>query len=380
MAGWGLTDTRSRFHVDISKIVAKRIQLPDGRYVAYQERGASKETAQRSILVVHGFLSSRHAGIPGIRDELLERYGVRLVSYDRPGYGQSDPHPQRSLNTSAQDMVHIADALGLGDKFWVLGYSGGGPHAWAALYYIPQRLAGVVMFAPMGNAYAKHMTNEETKQVWGGLSLRRKFMFMIAHYLPSFLPSILQRNTVDKINRLMKLTRKGVGEKDRALLDQDSFGAAWEKDMRESVRQGTAKPHSEEVILHTNDWGFNLADLLPKSPTPSLYQRMHSLFRGSNLPAFAGPIHIFQGTDDKLVPPAMNDYAKRVLPHIHYHKLEGEGHFSWFCYCDSCHKNLFEILFGEVDHVITSSEPKGYIPPETATTSPLEAEKITTKG
>ncbi len=88
----------------------------------------------------------------------------------------------------------------------------------------------------------------------------------------------------------------------------------------------------------------------------------------------------WQGTDDKLVPPAMNDYAKRVLPHIHYHKLEGEGHFSWFCYCDSCHKNLFEILFGEVDHVITSSEPKSYIPPETATTSPLEAEKITTKG
>lgn len=62
MAGWGLTDTRSRFHVDISKIVAERIQLPDGRYIAYQERGASKETAQHSILVVHGFLSSRHAG------------------------------------------------------------------------------------------------------------------------------------------------------------------------------------------------------------------------------------------------------------------------------------------------------------------------------
>ncbi len=57
------------------------------------------------------------------------------------------------------------------------------------------------------------MTKEETKQVWGGLSLRRKFMFTIARYLPFFLPSILQRNTVDKINRFMKLTRKGVGEK-----------------------------------------------------------------------------------------------------------------------------------------------------------------------
>jgi pimeloyl-ACP methyl ester carboxylesterase len=97
------------------------------------------------------------AGIPGIRDELLERYGVRLVSYDRPGYGQSDPHPQRSLNTSAQDMVHIADALGLGDKFWVLGYSGGGPHAWAALYYIPQRLAGKFILLPQ-NLFACNIT------------------------------------------------------------------------------------------------------------------------------------------------------------------------------------------------------------------------------
>ncbi len=97
------------------------------------------------------------AGIPGIRDELLERYGVRLVSYDRPGYGQSDPHPQRTLNTSAQDMVHIADALGLGDKFWVLGYSGGGPHAWAALYYIPQRLAGKFILLPQ-NLFACNIT------------------------------------------------------------------------------------------------------------------------------------------------------------------------------------------------------------------------------
>ncbi len=76
-------------------------------------------------------------------EKLLVTYGVRLVSYDRPGFGQSDPHPHRSFNSSAEDIVRIADALNLGQKFWVLAFSGGGPHAWAALKYIPERLAGI---------------------------------------------------------------------------------------------------------------------------------------------------------------------------------------------------------------------------------------------
>ena len=82
------------------------------------------------------------AGIPGISNKLLEKYEARVVAYDRPGIGQSDPHPKQNFNTSAQDMAYIADALGMGERFWLLGYSGGGPYAWAALHYIPNRLAG----------------------------------------------------------------------------------------------------------------------------------------------------------------------------------------------------------------------------------------------
>jgi pimeloyl-ACP methyl ester carboxylesterase len=63
------------------------------------------------------------------------------VAFDRPGIGQSDPQLKRNLNTSAEDMADIADALGMG-KFWVFAHSGGAPYAWAALHYIPTRLAG----------------------------------------------------------------------------------------------------------------------------------------------------------------------------------------------------------------------------------------------
>ena len=74
---------------------------------------------------------------------LLEEFGIRLVTYDLPGFGESDPHPSRNLNSSALDMLHLANAVGVSDKFWVLAHSGGGMHAWAALKYIPNKVAGI---------------------------------------------------------------------------------------------------------------------------------------------------------------------------------------------------------------------------------------------
>lgn len=85
-------------------------------------------------------------GIPGIKLSLLEEFGVRLVTYDRPGFGESDPHPDRNHNSSAVDMLQLAESVGIKDKFWILGYSDGAMHAWAALKYIPQRVAGNVSF------------------------------------------------------------------------------------------------------------------------------------------------------------------------------------------------------------------------------------------
>lgn len=73
---------------------------------------------------------------------LLEEFGVRLVTYDLPGFGESDPHPNRTLQSSAMDLLHLAEALKVDNKFWVLGYSSGAMHAWAALRYIPSKIAG----------------------------------------------------------------------------------------------------------------------------------------------------------------------------------------------------------------------------------------------
>lgn len=62
-SGWNSGDARSKYNADISGIVANKIRLPDGRHIAYEERGVSRDVAKRNILVLHGFLSCRLAGI-----------------------------------------------------------------------------------------------------------------------------------------------------------------------------------------------------------------------------------------------------------------------------------------------------------------------------
>ena len=99
-----------------------------------------KHVLDQNWFSVNGFYWT---GIPGVKTSLLEEFGVRLVTYDLPGFGESDPHPSRNLNSSAFDMLHLADAVGVNDKFWVLGYSSGNMHAWGALRYVPHKIAGV---------------------------------------------------------------------------------------------------------------------------------------------------------------------------------------------------------------------------------------------
>ena len=61
------------------------------------------------------------------------------MSFDRPGYGESDPNPKRTMKSLALDVEELADQLELGSKFYVFGYSMGGQAVWGSLKYIPHR-------------------------------------------------------------------------------------------------------------------------------------------------------------------------------------------------------------------------------------------------
>jgi pimeloyl-ACP methyl ester carboxylesterase len=92
-------------------------------------------------------------GFAGVSESLLKDMGVRLVVIDRPGYGHSDFNPHQDFESAADDVAQVADALDLGQKIWLLGYSCGGAYCWGAARYIPERIAGIAMWAPVGNYF-----------------------------------------------------------------------------------------------------------------------------------------------------------------------------------------------------------------------------------
>lgn len=71
--------------------------------------------------------------------EILKELSVYIVSFDRAGYGESDPNPGRSVKTDAFDIQELADKLGLGPKFYIVGISMGAYPTYGCLKYIPHR-------------------------------------------------------------------------------------------------------------------------------------------------------------------------------------------------------------------------------------------------
>ena len=93
-----------------------------------------------------------HAGTPGsslLYEPHLEdaaKRGIRLFSYDRPGYGASTRLPGRRAADCAADVAAVCDALGV-ERLCVWGVSGGGPHALATAALLPNRVAAVASIA-----------------------------------------------------------------------------------------------------------------------------------------------------------------------------------------------------------------------------------------
>jgi pimeloyl-ACP methyl ester carboxylesterase len=107
---------------------------PDGRQLHIYECGDP-----------HGELVVYHHGTPGSgrpdqgwAEDAAAR-GIRLVGYDRPGYGGSTRHAGRSVADAATDVATIADALGA-TRLRTWGASGGGPHALACAALLSDRI------------------------------------------------------------------------------------------------------------------------------------------------------------------------------------------------------------------------------------------------
>jgi pimeloyl-ACP methyl ester carboxylesterase len=119
----------------------RTVQAPDGRALAVVDTG---DPGGRPVLVHMGTPNSRRLYGPNIAD--ATRRGLRLISYDRPGYGGSTPHPGRTIADCTADIRAICEALGI-DRLVMWGISGGGPHVLACAALLPDLVAAVASLA-----------------------------------------------------------------------------------------------------------------------------------------------------------------------------------------------------------------------------------------
>ncbi len=117
------------------------VHLDAGRRLRFREHEPADGLP---VFVLHGTPGSRLVFESWIADAASK--GIRLISYDRPGYGGSTPLRGRTVGDVARDVAAIANHLRL-DRFGVWGMSGGGAPALACAALLPDRVVGASSLA-----------------------------------------------------------------------------------------------------------------------------------------------------------------------------------------------------------------------------------------
>jgi len=204
------------------------------------------------VFLLHGTPGCRLSARPSDVD--LERLGVHLVTYDRPGYGRSDPHRGRTVADAADDVRIIADSLGLG-TFAVIGRSGGGPHALACAALLPERVtraAALVSPAPF---------DADDLDWFRGMVALNRSMYGAAVMGPRQLAQEIfprvEAMRSDPEHLLRSLEAEAPPE-DRATLSDPAYRAEFVASITEAVGRSLAGWAGDSMAF-TRPWGFDPA-------------------------------------------------------------------------------------------------------------------------
>jgi pimeloyl-ACP methyl ester carboxylesterase len=127
----------------VTPTTQRTVPSPDGRILAVEEAG---DPGGLPVLVHNGTPNSRHLYAPVVADATAR--GLRVIGYDRPGYGGSSPQPGRTVADCAADVRVICAALGI-ERLVTWGISGGGPHVLATAALLPDLVAAAASLASL---------------------------------------------------------------------------------------------------------------------------------------------------------------------------------------------------------------------------------------
>jgi len=265
------------------------IQLKDGRKLGYAEYG---DLSGKPMFHFHGHPGSRlEARLFG---EKPKEHGVHLITVDRPGLGLSDFQSKRTLLDWPDDIIELADHLGL-DKFIVEGMSGGGPYAAACAYKISERLKCCGIIAGMG------LINWSRK----GMMLSNRISFFITRRLPFLIKTIVkaEKKAFEDQKSIEDFAKK-LPEPDRILFQDPQILNIFIEETKEAFRPGLDGVVMEEKI-YAKPWGFDLKDI------------------SSDL-----HVYLWHGDMDVFVPSSFGRKMCELIPNCKGYFFPNEGHLS----------------------------------------------------
>jgi pimeloyl-ACP methyl ester carboxylesterase/diadenosine tetraphosphate (Ap4A) HIT family hydrolase len=298
------------------------ITLRDGRIMAYTEHG---DLSGKPVFFLHGNPSSRLMRHPD--ETIVEKLGARIITPDRPGYGRSDFHPNRKLLDYPDDIIQLADALGI-DKFAIFGVSAGGPYVAACAYKLPKHITKAAIVsgaAPMNRRGA-----------FEGMHNAWKTAFRASRDLPPWMlraPLWIQSRSANRTpEQALTNFASMLSDADREKLRRPDIRARVMLSRAESTRQGhKGWVHEAKIIM--SSWGFRLENIKV-------------------------PIHLWYWEDDEAIPPQMGRYLESKIPNT-------SGHF----FSDGGHLSIYD-HWGDIIEALIVEDP------EWVGTSPTEPEQI----
>jgi pimeloyl-ACP methyl ester carboxylesterase len=269
------------------------IRTPDGRTLAIEEAG---DPNGRPVLVHMGTPNSRHLYQPNTIDAAVR--GLRLISYDRPGYGGSTPQPGRSVADCAADVRAICAELGIG-RLAVWGDSGGGPHALACAALLPDLVVAVASLAspaPLdadGLDFFAGMGQDNVD----GIKLYLRDPEAARAKLESRREEILATSAAELAGGLQSL----LSPTDAAVL-KDALADYLIYCDHEGLAPG-AQGWWDDGVAHSSPWGFETSDI-------------------------SVPVLLMHGRQDRFVPFGHGEWLAAHVPGVEARLFDHDGHLT----------------------------------------------------
>lgn len=255
------------------------VRLDDGRTLRAYDTGGGAADDAFTVVWHHG--SPQTGAPPAPLLSAATQRGIRLVSYGRPSYGGSSPHPGRTVASAAADTARIADALGV-SRFAVMGASGGGPHALACAALLAGRVMGAVCLA-------------------GLAPLTEDFDWFAGMVAPGGLrAAVAGREARERYAETDEFDETSFTAADRAALS-----GTWSSLGADAGRAGAAGPDGliDDDLAFVAAWGFEVTGI-------------------------DVPVLLVQGGQDRVVPPAHAHWLMRHCPKPELWLRPHDGHVS----------------------------------------------------